>query len=433
MKLTDTIKRSGRSLRQAKIRTFLTAAALAVGGFTLTATLAAANGARAYTNKLVSTNFDPSSLVVAKDKSLFGSNGVNSKPQEYDASQTTIGGDRRGGGMTVKELTQSDVNKIAALPGIQNVLVDYQVNVQYITRPNQKKYTGTVEVYNPAQKPTSAAGTVPNVLPAGALLLPDDYITLLGFNSNRDAIGKMITIQVQQLTGQTKQEQFSVAAVTTKPATSINFSASNVLLSTSDAKALYEFVNARTINVDKFLTVTAHVQDGTNKAKLDAAQSEIKKAGYAAESVQDTQQFLNQIITILQTIILVFGFITLIASFFGVVNTQYISVLERTREIGLMKALGMSRGTVSQLFIIEATWIGFIGALAGSFLSVAAGILINPWISHKLNFGSERLLIFRPLQIVLLIVFLMLVTTLAGLLPARKAAKLDPIEALRAE
>jgi putative ABC transport system permease protein len=131
--------------------------------------------------------------------------------------------------------------------------------------------------------------------------------------------------------------------------------------------------------------------------------------------------------------VLGFGVITLIASFFGVVNTQYISVLERTREIGLMKALGMSRRSVSLLFIIEATWIGFLGALLGSVLAVVAGSLLNPWISRKLSFGGEHLLIFKPSQIILLIAFLMLITTVAGLLPARKASRLDPIEALRTD
>jgi ABC-type antimicrobial peptide transport system permease subunit len=58
---------------------------------------------------------------------------------------------------------------------------------------------------------------------------------------------------------------------------------------------------------------------------------------------------------------------------------------------------------------------------------------LNPWLSRKLNFGSDRLLVFEPKQIALLVIFLMFVTTIAGLLPARKASKLDPIEALRTE
>ncbi len=72
MKLSDITRRSGRSLRSAKMRTFLTATAIAIGGFTLIITLAATNGARSYVDKILQENFDPSELFVYKDKDFDG-------------------------------------------------------------------------------------------------------------------------------------------------------------------------------------------------------------------------------------------------------------------------------------------------------------------------------------------------------------------------
>jgi putative ABC transport system permease protein len=431
MKLRDTLRRSGRSLRSAKIRTLLTAAALAVGGFTLTATLAAANGAKTYTDQLIASNFDPSALTVSKDKSLFGANGgISNKPQEYDPTLTSITG---RGGLLVKQLTTSDITKLEGIKGVENVTPQYQVTAQYVTRPGQKNYTATLSLYNPSQKPQLSAGTAGANLKDGTVFLPNDYLDVLGLGSASQAVGKSITVQMAQASGQTKDTTYTIAGVTIKPATSLGNAADQILMSTNDIEALNAYANTGTNKGDTFLTASVHIKDGTNKTVLAAAKKAIEGQGYSAETVADTQKLLSQVINILQGIVLGFGVITLIASFFGVVNTQYISVLERTREIGLMKALGMSRRSVSRLFIIEATWIGFIGALLGSAIAVGAGTLLNPWISTKLGFGHEKLLIFKPIQIVILIAFLMLITTVAGLLPARKAARLDPIEALRTE
>ena len=178
----------------------------------------------------------------------------------------------------------------------------------------------------------------------------------------------------------------------------------------------------------------ARVKDGAQDAKLTAAKTDLESKGYYVQSSKDIQKTITQFVNILQYMVGVLGIITLIASVFGVVNTQYISVLERTREIGMMKALGMSRKSISWLFILEAAWIGFIGGLIGILGGTALGIGLNPFITRKLDLGAgNRLLIFSVPQMVILLLALMLIAALAGLLPARKAAKLDPVEALRTE
>lgn len=87
------------------------------------------------------------------------------------------------------------------------------------------------------------------------------------------------------------------------------------------------------------------------------------------------------IVNVLQSIVIGFGALALIASVFGIINTQYISVLERTQQIGLMKALGMRRKDVSKLFRYEAAWIGFLGGVIGSGLAYVVGMSFNPWIT----------------------------------------------------
>ena len=128
-----------------------------------------------------------------------------------------------------------------------------------------------------------------------------------------------------------------------------------------------------------------------------------------------------------------FGALAILASIFGIINTQYISVLERTQQIGLMKALGMRSRDVRRLFRYEAAWIGFLGGTIGVVLAFLV-TLLNPVIAKTLSLekGTELLQMDWAMSAVL-ILGLMLVAILSGWFPSRKAAKLDPIEALRTE
>ena len=98
-----------------------------------------------------------------------------------------------------------------------------------------------------------------------------------------------------------------------------------------------------------------------------------------------------------------------------------------------MKALGMSGRDVGRLFKFEAAWVGFLGGAIGAGLAFIIGTVANPLISQALDLGDIYLLKFEPLQVAIVIIGLILISVAAGIFPARKASKLDPIEALRTE
>jgi putative ABC transport system permease protein len=428
--------------------------AIAVGAFTLTLSLAAGEGARQYADKLIHSNVDPQSLYIVKDAALTGEDGgLAGGLKEYDQNQTQYGG------ATFKALSAHDIEMIRHTEGIASVQPTYVVQAEYITFEGEsKKYTADVSVYDPNILPEVAAGSLPSrgmQINDGDIVIPESYTETLGVKNLHDFIGKKVTLhlqkpaptpseaeiqqafqkggfdEVQKLSrGESRDVTFTVRAVSAKSTTSFS-AATGLFISENQSRDLSEFLTKGTSQYQKYISASAKVSDGLNP---ETVKEKINKNDIKARTAKDLQSLLFTIVNTLQGIVLGFGVIALIASVFGIINTQYISVLERTSEIGLMKALGMRRRHVSRLFQVEAAWIGLLGGVIGATLAVSAGTALNPWITKTLSLGDDTsLLIFQPLPIFLLLVSLMLIAMLAGYFPSRKAAKLDPIEALRTE
>jgi putative ABC transport system permease protein len=428
MKMRDTIQRAGRSLRQAKARTLLTSLAIGVGAFTITLSFAAGAGGRAYTDAIVSANTDVNELSVTKAPEQ-----QQEGPQKY-TDISSAGAASANPFFPASFLNNNDITRIVAVKNVESVAPNYSPSVKYITRTGQDKYVAPISTFSPSVKLKYVAGGANSNLSTDEIVLTQEYVKALGFASDQAAIGKTVDIVAEQLSSfatSPEMETFTykVKAVSDKSGLALR-AQSTLLLSNEAAKNLYDYVSKDTRDYGNFALASVRVNDPD---AAETVKTELARMGYEAQTAKDVLGTLNTFINVLQGILLGFGALAVLTSIFGIINTQYISVLERTQQIGLMKALGMRQRDVGRLFRYEAAWVGFLGGVIGSGMAVIAGVIANPFISEALSLGDINLLIFSPIAAAGVIIGLMIVSVAAGMLPARKAAKLDPIEALRTE
>ena len=167
---------------------------------------------------------------------------------------------------------------------------------------------------------------------------------------------------------------------------------------------------------------------------LDQVRRDIEQAGFAVSSISETIDQANKVFRAIQIVLMIFGMIALIVSAIGMFNTMTIALLERTEEIGIMKAIGASRGSISLMFIMESTLMGFLGAVGGVALGYTEGEVLNILINLVANrFGGSSVdLFYSPLWFIsTVIAFGAFVGLLTGIFPARKASHIDTLEALR--
>jgi ABC-type antimicrobial peptide transport system permease subunit len=177
----------------------------------------------------------------------------------------------------------------------------------------------------------------------------------------------------------------------------------------------------------------AKVDDAANAAAITAA---IKKLGVGAADAQSQIKQQLQIFNILSLVLGGIGGIALVVAAIGVVNTMVMAILERTREIGVLRACGATRATIRRMFTLEASTLGFLGGVTGVLAGWGLSLIANTIINRQLAGGSLHAhnIIALPIWLIASVIGIATVIgMLAGLYPAFRAARLNPIDALRYE
>jgi putative ABC transport system permease protein len=196
---------------------------------------------------------------------------------------------------------------------------------------------------------------------------------------------------------------------------------------------LRDIVRGSTSDKPTYASLTVRVK---SPSLVEATEAKLKDLGFSAFSLLDASKSLRIFFSVFDLLLGIFGSLALAVATLGIINTLVMAILERRREIGILKALGAADGDVKQLFFVEASIMGLLGGILGAFLG---------WlIGRTLTFGTNLYLHRQNLPSVDIssvpwwlglgaILFAIFVSLAAGLYPASRAARLDPVQALRYE
>ncbi len=211
------------------------------------------------------------------------------------------------------------------------------------------------------------------------------------------------------------------------------YARTGVFLPMKFAQGLHAMQGAdpRVTSTPAYAALTVRVKDS---GQVQQVEDSIKKMGFGAMSIQDAMRSLRQGFAVFDIFLGVFGSLALAVASIGIVNTLVMAILERRREIGIMKAIGASDADVKRVFFAEAGAMGLTGGGVGVLLGWLIGRVINVGTNMYLarqGASSVEIWYVSWWLVVGALGFSVAVSLLAGWYPASRASRLDPVEALR--
>lgn len=428
MNIADIIRTANANLLRSKARAILTIISIFIGAFTLTLVVGISSGISSYISQQLGNVGAENVLLVQPKVDV----SLGSEPKEYNPDKRSLD----GASLTqIPTLSPEDLTTIGSTPNITRVEPVYATATEYVQYQSGKKYDLTVTSYLDETNLQLEAGKLPdNNSSENQILLPTAYVGPLGLDSAGAAIGKNLTLVVRNsATNELVTLQATIVGIqSTSLLTSGGASGNSTLqrvMNDAQTKGLPASIN------NQVSAAAAYMKPNLAKDKIDAIKKTLANKGFRARTIQDQIGIVEQVISAITYVLLFFGAIALLAASFGIINTLYMAVQERTKEIGLMKAMGMSKNRVFMLFSIEAVLLGFWGSLIGVVLALGVGRIANQIATNTFLKDLEgfQLTVFPWMSVLIIMAVIMVIAFLAGTLPSRRAAKQDPIDALRYE
>ncbi len=424
MRLTDLIGMVFLNLWRRKLRTALTVLAVVIGATLIALMVSLGSGIESFIVDQFGLLVAEDSIAVSSGGDIFGQQGGH--PVEIDSTEARI----------IEPFAKEDLDQIRSIEGVEQVDFIINIDALYISpQSSEKIYTVFVDTgpdYSLKIRQLVAGGYFDEGA-TGECLIAYGYLDTFDWTDAESALGRQVTITMGKqvpFDPQTRDYTLTVVGVLER-----TLSEAEVLVPMADAKEMARFHNDTPLLYTEeqpgfFLQVKA-----ADVSLVDRVAEDIEALGFEAITSQEILNQIENVFGIIQIGLSAFGIIALVVASIGIINTLIMAIYERTREIGVMKAMGATRGTIRLLFAVEGGALGLLGGIIGGVVALVFGQLLNVIGSRTFlsDFPGFQLSVFSPWLILGVIALTTAISLLAGLYPANRAARLDPVSALRHE
>ncbi len=409
------LKLALNNLRRRKLRFFLTSFGVSIGAMAIVTLVSFGAGLQKDVEKQVSSYSQIEEVRVSGEKITdigFSAAANFNKSEKKNLNDKTV-----------EELSKID-NASKVYP-----LINFSGSMKYGDRTSVMygENAGPLDLIKDEVKSKVTLGQYLKSDDQNSVVIPFGQAKVL-FDNVSEAIGKDVICVIEGLEFKTKiagvigeDEKFSYST------TFSDGSAQNIIKSIKTEEM-------KKADPDLYSNIMIRAKDASSVSVVKKA---VDDKGYGSSSYEDVAKETSRTFIIMQVVLGIVGGIALLVASLGIANTMLMAVLERTKEIGVMRAVGARSRDISSIFISEAFLIGLFGGLVGLILgyggSNVAEAVMNGYIM-KGNGGSDSISFYIPLYLSLgVVLFSVMVSSLAGYLPAKRASKLDPVNALRDE
>ena len=337
-----------------------------------------------------------------------------------------------------KLITPQDIVRWKSLPGVLQVVPEVNlpggVQIELALNGTNQSVRIDSSGFRPGpfmqETPEALAGSM-DLPDSGGMIVSQGAALASGLSSNDFArlIGRNAQAILRAPRGETQSFSLRIEGISQERSAAIRVSSNDRI-----AMKNWWFNSTNIVEREGYNSASIRASD---VHRADTLSAQLRSEGFMVQSIEAIMTIANRVVTAITLMFTLIASIGLLVAAIGITNTMVMAIFERTRVIGILKAMGASNRDIRRLFMLEAGFIGMLGGISGVLLGWVMGLALNqaiPVVARFRDFPAHGpFFVVSPGLAAGVILFAAIIGIIAGFLPARRAARLDPLEALRHE